>query len=152
MYDTTERVRRVKQTALRLIQKRERTVLRRLGTLCTVLALGLTGALAHFTDGAPGIAVQGAYGATLLADSAGPSASHAGRAPWCHTCPFLLPEKKSLHYHRDKNGENYAPKIEKISKKTDRPTGRSDETVFTPRPSAPAAGSTAPWAAGQSRR
>ena len=40
MYDTTERVRRVKQTALRLIQNRERTVL-------------------------------GAYGATLLADSAG---------------------------------------------------------------------------------
>ena len=68
MYDTTERVRRVKQTALRLIQKRERTVLRRLGTLCTVLALGLTGALAHFTDGAPGAAVQGAYGATLLAE------------------------------------------------------------------------------------
>ena len=36
MYDTTERVRRVKQTALRLIQKRERTDLRRLGTLCTL--------------------------------------------------------------------------------------------------------------------
>ena len=71
MYDTTERVRRVKQTALRLIQKRERAALRRLGTLCTVLALGLTGALAHFIDGAPGAAVQGAYGATLLADSAG---------------------------------------------------------------------------------
>lgn len=49
MYDTTERVRRVKQTALRLIQKREQTVLRRLGTLCTVLALGLTGALARGT-------------------------------------------------------------------------------------------------------
>ena len=71
MYDTTERVRRVKQTALRLIQKRERTVLRRLGTLCTVLALGLTGALAHFIGGPPGAAVQGAYGATLLSDSAG---------------------------------------------------------------------------------
>ena len=70
MYDTTERVRRVKQTALRLIQKRERTALRRLGTLCTALALGLTGALAHFIGGAPA-AVQGAYGATLLADSAG---------------------------------------------------------------------------------
>lgn len=69
MYDTTERVRRVKQTALRLIQKRERTALRRLGTLCTALALGLTGALAHFIGGAPGAAVQGAYGATLLADS-----------------------------------------------------------------------------------
>ena len=71
MYDTTERVRRVKQTALRLIQKRERTALRRLGTLCTVLALGLTGALAHFIGGPPGAAVQRAYGATLLADSAG---------------------------------------------------------------------------------
>ena len=71
MYDTTERVRRVKQTALRLIQKRERTALRRLGTLCTVLALELTGALAHFIGGAPGAAVQGAYGATLLSDSAG---------------------------------------------------------------------------------
>ena len=90
--------------------------------------------------------------APAFGSAAGPSASHAGRAPWCHTCPFLLPEKKSLHYHRDKNGENYAPKIEKNSKKSDRPVGRSDETVFTPRPSAPAAGSTAPWAAGQSRR
>ena len=71
MYDTTERVRRVKQTALQLIQKRERTALRRLGTLCTVLALGLSGALAHFIGGPTGAAVQGAYGATLLADSAG---------------------------------------------------------------------------------
>ena len=71
MYDTTERVRRVKQTALRLIQKRERAALRRLETLCTVLALGLTGALAHFIGGPPGAAVQGAYGATLLSDSAG---------------------------------------------------------------------------------
>ena len=52
MYDTTERVRRVKQTALRLIQKRERTALRRVGTLCTAPALGL-------------------HGATLLSDSAG---------------------------------------------------------------------------------
>ena len=62
MYDTTERVRRVKQTALRLIQKRERTALRRLGTLCTVLALGLTGALAHFIGGAPGAAAGGQRG------------------------------------------------------------------------------------------
>lgn len=71
MYDTTERVRRVKRTALRLIRKRERAALRRLGTLCTVLALGLTGALAHFIGGPTGAAVQGAYGATLLSDSAG---------------------------------------------------------------------------------
>ena len=71
MYDTTERVRRVKQTALRLIPQRERTALRRLGTLCTVLALGLTGAMAHFIGGPPGAAVQEAYGATLLAASAG---------------------------------------------------------------------------------
>ena len=59
MYDTTERVRRVKQTALRLIQKRERTALRRLETLCTALALGLTGALAHFIGGAPRDAAGG---------------------------------------------------------------------------------------------
>ena len=71
MYDTTERVRRVKQTALRLIQKRERTALRRLGTLCTVLALGLTGALAHFIGGPPGAAAPGGPWATLLPDSAG---------------------------------------------------------------------------------
>ena len=61
MYDTTEHVRRVKQTALRLMRKRERAALRRLKTLCTVLALGLTGALAHFIGGPPGAAVQGAY-------------------------------------------------------------------------------------------
>ena len=42
MYDTTERVRRVKQTALRLIQKRERTALRRLGTLCTARRIQTT--------------------------------------------------------------------------------------------------------------
>ena len=71
MYDTTERVRRAKQAALRLIRKRERAALRRLEELCTVLALGLAGALAHFIGGPPGAAVQGAYGATLLADSAG---------------------------------------------------------------------------------
>ena len=71
MYDTTERVRRAKQTALRLIRKRERAALRRLEELCTVLALGLAGALAHFIGGPPGAAVQGAYGATLLSDSAG---------------------------------------------------------------------------------
>ena len=36
-----------------------------------MLALGLAGALAHFIGGPPGAAVQGAYGATLLSDSAG---------------------------------------------------------------------------------
>ena len=71
MYDTTERVRRAKQAALRLLRKRERAALRRLGTLCTVLALGLTGALAHFIGGPPGAAVQGAYGAMLLRQDAG---------------------------------------------------------------------------------
>lgn len=70
MYDTTERVRRAKHAAQRLIRKREQKALRRLGALCAALALGLTGALAHFTRGTPGT-VQGAYGATLLADSAG---------------------------------------------------------------------------------
>ena len=110
MYDTTERVRRVKQTALRLIQKRERTALRRLGTLCTVLALGLTGALAHFTDGAPGAAVQGAYGATLLSDSAGGDvlvgvASFAAAAVLTVVCMRLHErEKREKNNETDKEG------------------------------------------------
>ena len=70
MYDTTERVRRAKHMARTLIRKQEQKTLRRLGTLCAALALGLTGALVHFTRGTPG-AVQGTYGAMLLADSAG---------------------------------------------------------------------------------
>ena len=70
MYDTAERVRRAKHMARTLIRKQEQKTLPRLGTLCAALALGLTGALVHFTCGTPG-AVQGAYGATLLADSTG---------------------------------------------------------------------------------
>ena len=70
MYDTTERVRRAKHAARRLIRQREQKALRRLGALCAALALGLTGTLAHFTGVVQG-GVQGAYGATLLADSAG---------------------------------------------------------------------------------
>ena len=102
MYDTTERVRRVKQTALRLIQKRERTALRRLGTLCTVLALGLTGALAHFTEGA--------YGATLLSDSAGGYvlvgvASFAAAAVLTVVCMRLHErEKREKNNETDKEG------------------------------------------------
>lgn len=70
MYDTTERLRRAKQTARQLTQRREQRALRRLGALCAALGLMLTGALAYFTGGTPG-AVQGAYGATLLTDQAG---------------------------------------------------------------------------------
>ena len=110
MYDTTERVRRVKQTALRLIQKRERTALRRLGTLCTVLALELTGALAHFIGGAPGAAVQRAYGATLLSDSAGGYvlvgvASFAAAAVLTVVCMRLHErEKREKNNETDKEG------------------------------------------------
>ena len=70
MCDTTERVRRAKHAARRLIRQREQKALRRLGALCAALALGLTGTLAHFTGGVQG-GVQGAYGATLLSESAG---------------------------------------------------------------------------------
>ena len=70
MYDTTERVRRAKRAARQLIRKQEQKALRRLGTLCAALALALAGALTHFAGSIPGT-VQGAYGATLLADSAG---------------------------------------------------------------------------------
>ena len=70
MYDTAERLRRAKRAARQLVRRQERKALRRLGTLCAVLALALTGALTHFAGSIPG-AVQDAYGATLLADSAG---------------------------------------------------------------------------------
>ena len=70
MYDTAERLRRAKRAARQLVRRQERKALRRLGTLCAALALALTGALTHFAGSIPGT-VQGAYGATLLADSAG---------------------------------------------------------------------------------
>lgn len=70
MHDTAERLRRAKQAARQLTQRREQRALRRLGALCAVLGLMLTGALAYVTGGTPG-AVQGAYGATLLTDQAG---------------------------------------------------------------------------------
>ena len=66
MYDTAERVRRAKRTA----RQQEQKALRRLGALCAALTLALTGALTHFAGSIPGT-VQGAYGAMLLADSAG---------------------------------------------------------------------------------
>lgn len=44
--------------------------MRRLGALCGALALGLTGALAQFTESAPGT-VQGRCGAVLLFGGAG---------------------------------------------------------------------------------
>lgn len=70
MYDTAERLRRAKRAARQLVRRQEREALRRLGILCAALALALTGTLAHFTGSIPGT-VQGAYGATLLDDSAG---------------------------------------------------------------------------------
>ena len=70
MYDTAERLRRAKRAARQLVRRQERKALRQLGTLCAALALALTGALTHFAGSIPGT-VQGAYGATLLADSAG---------------------------------------------------------------------------------
>ena len=70
MYDTAERVRRAKRTARQLARQQEQKALRRLGALCAALTLALTGALTHFAGSIPGT-VQGAYGATLLADSAG---------------------------------------------------------------------------------
>ena len=70
MYDTAERVRRAKRAARQLARRQEQKALRRLETLCAALALALTGALTHFAGSIPGT-VQGAYGAMLLADSAG---------------------------------------------------------------------------------
>ena len=67
MYGTAERVRRAERAARRSLQ---RAAVRRLGALCGALALGLTGALAQFTESAPGT-VQGRCGAVLLFGGAG---------------------------------------------------------------------------------
>ena len=40
MYDTTERVRRVKRAARQLVRRQERKALRRLGALCAALEIG----------------------------------------------------------------------------------------------------------------
>lgn len=99
-----------------------------------------------------GFPAAAAPSAPAFGSAAGPSASHAGRAPWCHTCPFLLPRKSPYTLIGTKMEKTMHQKLKKFQKRSDRPVGRSAETVFTPRLSAPAAGSTAPWAAGQSRR
>ena len=68
------------------------------------------GALAHFIDGAPGAAVQGAYGATLLADSAGGYvlvgvASFAAAAVLTVVCMRLHErEKREKNNETDKEG------------------------------------------------
>ena len=109
MYDTAERLRRAKRAARQLVRRQERKALRRLGTLCAALALALTGALTHFAGSIPGT-VQGAYGATLLSDSAGGYvlvgvASFAAAAVLTVVCMRLHErEKREKNNETDKEG------------------------------------------------
>lgn len=71
MYDTAERVRRVRLRSGELHRKRENRLLGGLASLCVVLAFSLIGAFGFLTDGGQGGTVPGLYGAVLLFEDAG---------------------------------------------------------------------------------
>ena len=68
MYDTEERVSRAKEKAGRIVQKREKRIIRGLSTLCAVLSCCLAGVIEKLSEGGE---VQGMNGATLLSESTG---------------------------------------------------------------------------------
>ena len=70
MYDTAERLRRVKLRARELRCNKENRLLGGLSAVCVVLLVSITGVIGIMTGGAPGM-VSGFYGATLLYDDAG---------------------------------------------------------------------------------
>ena len=71
MYDTAERVGRVRLRAGQLRRKKENRLLGGLSSLCAVLAFSLIGSIAAMTGGAQGGMVSGLYGAMLLFEDAG---------------------------------------------------------------------------------
>ncbi|MGI6752616.1 MAG: hypothetical protein ACOX4U_08450 [Anaerovoracaceae bacterium] len=71
MYDTAERVRRVRMRAGQLHRKRENRFIGGLASLCSMLALFLIGAVCAMTDGAQGGVVSSLCGAMLLYENAG---------------------------------------------------------------------------------
>ena len=70
MYDTEERVSRAKEKAGRIVQKREKRIIRGLSTLCAVLSCCLAGVIEKLSEGGEA-AVQGMNGATLLSERTG---------------------------------------------------------------------------------
>ncbi len=70
MYDTTERVRRVKLRAEELRRKGEKRLIGSLFTLCAMLSIFLVGAIGNI-GGRGGYTVPGFYGATLMYEDAG---------------------------------------------------------------------------------
>ena len=71
MYDTKERVIRAKERADRLVQKRDKRIIRGLSSLCIVLSCCLAGVIGKLGEGSGGAVVQGMNGATLLSESTG---------------------------------------------------------------------------------
>ena len=70
MYNTTERIRRVKLLTRELQHKRETILLGGLSALCLVLSFSLVGVIRSMTGGVQGKA-KGTYGAMLLHEDAG---------------------------------------------------------------------------------
>ena len=71
MYDTAERVRRVRLRIGELHRKRENRLLGGLASLCAVLTFSLIGTICFLTGGGQGGTVPGLYGAVLLFEDAG---------------------------------------------------------------------------------
>ena len=58
MYDTKERVIRAKERADRLVQKRDKRIIRGLSSLCIVLSCCLAGVIAKVGEGSRAAVVQ----------------------------------------------------------------------------------------------
>lgn len=71
MYDTEERIRRVKERAGELRARREKRSLRMLSALCLLLSLALIQTFVRLTDSPRGGSVQKMLGATLMFEDAG---------------------------------------------------------------------------------
>ena len=71
MFDTKERVIRAKERADRIVQKRDKRIIRGLSTLCIALSCCLAGVIGILGEGSGGAVVQGMNGATLLSESTG---------------------------------------------------------------------------------
>ena len=71
MYSTEERMRRVKERAGELRQRREKRSLWTLAALCLILSFALLQTFVLVTEGRRGVSVQNMLGATLMFEDAG---------------------------------------------------------------------------------
>lgn len=71
MRTNEERIARLHERAGEIKKKREKNMLRAMGSVCCVLVLGLAGLVAHLGSGQHGITQGGLTGSSLLSDGTG---------------------------------------------------------------------------------